>query len=887
MSGGAPKTKVRTIWLGMHHVFGLGPIDGILEILYDKKVAWSGWCTGGRINVDAENLFGGYKQEGGVKGAFDFLAGRPDQGRNDYLQSQLGEDIPAYRGVWGLVARRVYFGLSPYLKPLSVRPQRIHVRGREGLPQWYDEKAAIPFGAQIDIGFDDAGQKYRVELPGSTADYSAADYDDSAWDTGAGAFGNLSYGAETPAINTHVDPGIGKAIWIRRHVGGSDWNVHVDVFHDDGATFWWNGELIPLEFILGDALHTGNSIATVPRNKILSANVAVLKVVDSVPTGTPTAICAAFKLTSAPLYDMNPAHILRECCTDKDFGRGANETTGIDNDSFTAAADTLYDEGFGLSVHWKSLSDVEGFAKEILAHIDGVLYRNEFNRWVLKLARADYDPADLLLLDDDDILDAKGLRRTQPGELVNSITVQSYDRSTRKASSITVKNDVLIDLQGAEVNEVRKYPAIARNDLRNKVALRDLKARSTPLLFGPITAKRKAAALNPGGLFRLTRAEAGISEVVMRVLKISKGSSSKSAVHIECVEDIYSFPDVNLRGTPSGGWTDPVSAPTASPSRAVEEAPYLELVRRQGQQDADSKLAYAPEAGWLAVAAQQPSGDAINAGLNVDAGAGYSETGTIDFTPVAVLAAGIGRLEESATVTDGSVFEDIEAGSLMLLDEEFVRFDGLAGSVVSFGRGVLDTVPVEHVAGARLWAVEDHWGTDAVQYLDGEILAVKVTPATGAGELDIALAPPDSLALNQRAIRPYPPADVRLNGASFPSSVMAPVEVTWVTRNRLQQTGATLLDWFDGPVTPESGQTTTIRLLRGATVLETWSGETDGTVTLATNATGTYNLEATSQRDGYDSFQTFTHEFRLIGSDALMTASGEVLETADGQILTE
>jgi hypothetical protein len=52
--------------------------------------------------------------------------GEASQGRNAYLQSVLGSVIPAFRGVFSLVLKRVRVAaMNPYIKPWSVRAKRI------------------------------------------------------------------------------------------------------------------------------------------------------------------------------------------------------------------------------------------------------------------------------------------------------------------------------------------------------------------------------------------------------------------------------------------------------------------------------------------------------------------------------------------------------------------------------------------------------------------------------------------------------------------------------------------------------------------------------------------------------------------------------------------
>jgi hypothetical protein len=71
--------------------------------------------------------------------------------------------------------------------------------------------------------------------------------------------------------------------------------------------------------------------------------------------------------------DMNPAHIIYECLTDRTWGRGYSSAE-IDDVSFRAAADTLYAENFGLSILWDQQQDIEAFIERILQHIDGSIY---------------------------------------------------------------------------------------------------------------------------------------------------------------------------------------------------------------------------------------------------------------------------------------------------------------------------------------------------------------------------------------------------------------------------------------------------------------------------------------------------------------------------------
>ena len=103
-------------YIGMHMVLCHGPVDAVTAIEVDGRQAWTGTSTGGSVTINAPDLFGGESREGGVSGTVDIMMGGTTQGRNSYLQSKLGTDIPAFRGVLSAVLRQVLVGQNPYLK---------------------------------------------------------------------------------------------------------------------------------------------------------------------------------------------------------------------------------------------------------------------------------------------------------------------------------------------------------------------------------------------------------------------------------------------------------------------------------------------------------------------------------------------------------------------------------------------------------------------------------------------------------------------------------------------------------------------------------------------------------------------------------------------------
>jgi hypothetical protein len=70
-----------------------------------------------------------------------------------------------------------------------------------------------------------------------------------------------------------------------------------------------------------------------------------------------------------------------------EWGLGWDEND-IDENSFTEAANVLYDENFGLSMFWDQVTPIEDFVDETLNYIAGILYQDlSTGKWVLSLTR--------------------------------------------------------------------------------------------------------------------------------------------------------------------------------------------------------------------------------------------------------------------------------------------------------------------------------------------------------------------------------------------------------------------------------------------------------------------------------------------------------------------
>lgn len=814
-------------YVGMHMVLCRGPVDYLKEALVDDKTALFGNLTSGTYGILKDDLFGGESREGGVSGLFDVMNGESTQTVNSYLSSKLGSLVPAFRGVLSVVLRQMYLGINPYLKKWSFLAQRIHVR-QNGIEQWYDAKSEI-LAYNINVNYDNSIWRYLVvdnSSIGQPVEYAAPSYDDSSWPEGQGGFGYIPSAGLN--INTNIAPAIARAIWLRKIIEvpyGYTGDVTVSVYHDDYGFLWWNGEAIPITNTSGVFLST----VTIPSEKILQTNTIVLQVIDSVPYGSPTNILAGLSLNFSSSFwsDMNPAHIIRECLTDPDWGMGYAEAD-IDDVSFKYAADTLYEENMGMSLLWDTQISIEEFVQLVCKHINALIYVDrKTGLFVLKLIRQDYDEENLLILNPSNVSQVQDFTRVQFGELVNSITVSYWDSIIRDVSTLTVTDIALASTQGATINTSVKYDGFTNANIASRVAQRDLKALSTPLISCTVYANTDAANLNIGDCFKLSWPDYDIEEVIMRVATIGYGDGKSNRVRLTCTQDVFAMPDIAYIAP-----TPPEGVPTNDPpvpvlQRLAFELPYLEAVQQLGQSVVDSNLATQPDISYFAIAAGRPSSNSLNARLYTDAGGGYQEQTTLDFCPFAKLSANIDEIEDSFAIEDVQDASEIQLGSWFQIGTEIMEVVTILSGTITVKRGLLDTVPTKHTAGDTLFFWDLYGTEDSTQYVIGETVSGKLATVTGAGVLPLSSAPVDSVTMVGRLIKPYPPGKLQINSNYFPSTINGTdsLSLTWAHRDRRQQTGADYVGFLENSIGPEVGTTYNIRIYGEANTLgRTYTG---------------------------------------------------------------
>lgn len=498
-------------------------------------------------------------------------------------------------------------GNGAYLKPWSIRVQRLW-RTRAGTAaQWYPEKAAIIIGRNIEDVW-----KYWLQSATDSTDCSAAAYNDSGWSEGPGGFGNELPGrpgqgmnvagdwtSRVPEVRTCVADGFnaftwvagnpatpptvvnGTKLWVRGDLGAlPNADLAVRVWHDDTAQLWFNGNAVTLTPVYdkNDAVSSSyNSYALIPKGLIspLGSNVIALKVTDT-GGGKTKYIYAGMQVgldRQSPygVVNMNPIHIVRELLQDPYFGDIGVSDADIDDASFEAAADTLYNERLGMSLVWSEAQKTEDLIAEVMRHIDGNLVVDRVTgKYKIKLLRADYVVGDLLTIDYTNARAVKNAKRKTVAELTNAVTVTYKRAPYGDKGSVTLHDSGLQDEQGGVVPATLNYSGFTDAYAANVVALRNLKLLSSSLLVCDIEdVSREAEGLDCGDAFILNFPIDKIYNVVMRVTDINFGDGRRAAIKITAMQDVYSAPGLAVVNTAPIGFPPQVLGPLPGTTEAV------------------------------------------------------------------------------------------------------------------------------------------------------------------------------------------------------------------------------------------------------------------------------------------------------------------------------
>lgn len=872
MGGGGKKTV--GYWYKLKLLFGLcqGPVDEFVQWDVDDATAWAGSVTSnGSIWIHAENLFGGEDEQGGIEGEAEIMFGRQDQQLNPWLPPNLGAAHSAYRGlVTVLFKGGRWSAFTPYPKSPSFVLRRIKEGWQDGVC-WYPEKVKILLdkdASEVVSGFRSVSWSLPcIDMQGSFCTVPG-DSEDSFTLNGTGATvfqvglrisGSVetkyySGGFPMPGSPSFIKGGTGSGSILPNH------NVYRLEISNPPATYHLNytPNFESSRLILDGA----------PLNVEVASNATVrlqALTIDGLQDAPSQWLTARVESLDAkvPLVGMNAAHILYDSITHESMG--AEPISVIDDASFRAAADVFFEEGMGLCpIYDPDRESIEQYQQRICDAAGAVLVQGMDGRYRLNVPRGKYVLDELPVLTDDDILDWAEEPATMDNAC-NQLFVKYFDPVENAIGTTPALQSLgAIQAFGSVISEKEdRSGEVANMDLALKIGARNLRAKATSLRKFDLTTTPVARTWSPGSYFRLQAPRRGIADMVCLMGEKRGGTLKSGAITFSCSEDVYSQPNSVYVGTEPGG-KPPSTAPTVSPHQVAMEVPYLLLV---SQLSAADLAQLSSDVSFLLAASAPPTVGQYFRLMAQAGGAEYSYRGRGDWCASAALVEEAGYRTETFTLTDPLELGSVAVGDIALVGAEICRVDAIdpTAMTLTLGRGCADTVPHLHAPGARVLFLTDI-ATDTTEYVGGDTVHAKLLTRGASALTDLAEAQDLVVEMEDRQARPYPPADVHINGELYPEDVVGDAVLSWAHRDRVAQADQ-LVDTGMASIGPEPGTTYTVTVYdaaSGALVVSYLDLVGTSFTVPAGQLVERNRVLLSSRRDGLDSWQSVELLFRRV-----------------------
>ncbi|MGI4850625.1 MAG: hypothetical protein ACRYGR_01610 [Janthinobacterium lividum] len=580
------------------------------------------------------------------------------------------------------------------------------------------------------------------------------------------------------------------------------------------------------------------------------------------------------------VHTMNPAHILYECATNPDWGRGFDRSL-MDNDAFEYCADTLYTENFGLNLKYDGSTPLDAFIQTVVDHISGAIFQDRRTGLItMRLARFDYDVTTLPTYSYGNGLisvqtDAVGTASTVPGEVVVKYHDQVYDMD----ATVRAHNLAVLQTQGGTSSVTTTYEGVTQPEMAYSLAVRDLKFQGASLRKLVLKMDRRMFSAAPFDVFIISIPERSIASMVVRVGKVEDGSNEDGSITVSVAEDVFGMSYTAFVQNQLTMWIPPDRSAKVPAAQDVLEMPFCTLVETLGKQtavDVESScrvLVLMARPSFLSL-----SGDIYS---HIQGETDFTYRGQTDFTPVGKTLTNLGAYDTEVLLGSEIDLYRVIPGKAALLGGyadggigEIVQIVAVneITNIVTLLRGCGDTYPQVWPLGTLLWFYADFANSDFRDYEENELCYLKFCTRTSSEVVSVDDVSQMGITLQKRAFRPYPPAALAINSTAFQymqganlhggaDGVMA--YFTWAHRNRLLQQDKLIAYNDSTSVTPEDGTTYIISVFKsdGVTLLRTTNvGLTNiwaYTVAMyqADGAVGTTVFSVYSMRDGYNCFE--------------------------------
>jgi hypothetical protein len=238
--------------------------------------------------------------------------------------------------------------------------------------------------------------------------------------------------------------------------------------------------------------------------------------------------------------DANPVNVIYDLLTAK-FGKLGIDPNQIDLGSFMAAQYTLFMEGHGYSRFIEDAVDADDILQEIQRQIDGVLRENPTTgKLELKLIRNDFDPLQIPHITKDNC--EKIVSGAVGGwtNIHNKLRIVYHNRAKDYAEDTeSAENQANASDQDIKNPLILQFPGVCYQSLAKAIAVRELAARSRPLMKMRAIVDRSFVRVSHGDAVKVTWSNPDISGLVFRVANVERGTLEDGKIALDLIQDYY------------------------------------------------------------------------------------------------------------------------------------------------------------------------------------------------------------------------------------------------------------------------------------------------------------------------------------------------------------
>jgi Putative phage tail protein len=551
---------------GYRYLFGIhmgicrGPVDELVEVKVGDKSAWRGsvrgypppgfvgpWdLTPTEVAIDAYDLFGGEDGEGGVQGTLTVMMGGPTQTAPSALATVLKTPMPGFRRMLTAFFDGIVTMINPYPKKWQFRARRA-LAGWDGDP-WYPEKALISLVRPVSAGETQGSNETQII---TTSEQKMA--------------------VEGPADTFTITLS-----------GSSIEGVNELYYQSDETNF-------RQQFTETTHYTRVGSVITFTEAGLELAGgpfVVVLRQFFIEYTYELTTFNPLGGLGDVLIQAMNGVHIIYECYTNREWGRGLPREA-LDEESWQQAADTLFTERFGLCLRWTRTSSVQDFIQAVLDHIGAAVYPDRTTaKLKIKLIRDDYIRSELPLFDNTNgLLEITEAAISAQPQMINEVRVMYRDPVTNENRTVRASNLASVQASGGITNTLTKeFKGLPTADLASRVAKRELRALSPSIRKFNLVYDRRGFDLVPGGVVRVQDLSRNLSDTVLRIGQVDYGGMSDGRIKVVAMQDVFGLPSRGFTTLGPPQWNPPNNRPCIGWTE-VFELPYRNVYRAFNQAD--------------------------------------------------------------------------------------------------------------------------------------------------------------------------------------------------------------------------------------------------------------------------------------------------------------